>query len=123
MTDGVIKIAVADDHERFRKALCTHLRRMGFEVVAEASNGQELLFQLQSVSPSIVIADLSMPVIDGLEAIRRIRSQWPELPILALSINDDPMSVEAAVNAGASRFISKGGSPIELKGVLEEMLV
>jgi two-component system response regulator NreC len=115
--DQPVRVVVADDHEVVRKGVCAVLgSRMGIEVCAEASNGEEAVRETVRLRPDMVIMDVTMPVLDGLSATREIKKLMPEIPVLVLSVHDGPEIIRAAKNAGAQGFVRK----IEAVAVLLE---
>jgi two-component system response regulator DegU len=110
-----IRILVVDDHQIFRESLRQIIEgRKDMEVVAEADNGSSAIKQVQKFKPDIVIMDIRMPVVDGIDATRRIKSKYPEIKIIALSSHSDRSYVEKMMQAGASDYMSKICSPNEL---------
>lgn len=103
-----IRIVVADDHAILRDGICSLLERQpGITVVGQAGNGQEALAQAGKLRPDIVLMDVAMPVMDGLEATRRIKTAYPEIKILILTQHDNREYVEPLLQAGASGYVLK----------------
>jgi DNA-binding NarL/FixJ family response regulator len=103
-----IKIALADDHQLFRNGLKILLGGYDeFEVVAEASNGNELLKALETCPSDIVLMDISMPEMDGVEATGRLTRQMPDTRVIALSMYGEEEYYYRMVDAGAKGFILK----------------
>jgi len=103
-----IRVVIADDQALFREGLRTLLStRPEVEVVGEASNGQEALALMAQVEPHVVLMDLRMPVMDGIQATARIRDQWPAVPVLVLTTFDDDASLFGALRAGAAGYLLK----------------
>lgn len=110
-----IKVLIVDDHTIVRDGISSLLTLAGdMEVVGEATNGREGLGQVGKLLPDVVLMDIAMPVMDGLEAIRRIHREFSEVKTLALTQYDDKEHVFPAVEAGASGFISKTAASSEL---------
>lgn len=104
----IIRIALADDHQLFRNGLKILLSAYSeFEVVAEASNGAELLKLLEASPADIVLMDISMPEMDGAEATSRLARQSPDTNVIALSMYGEEEYYYRMVNAGAKGFILK----------------
>lgn len=101
---------MADDHQILRESIRRGLESAGELVVGEASNGQEAIELAHVTAPDIVLMDLSMPVLDGVEATRRITTELPEVRVLVLTMHDDPGRTRAAIAAGASGYLTKGTS-------------
>lgn len=103
-----IKVVIVDDHKAMRNGLAFLLNEIGnIDVVGQASNGMEFLDLLQTVMPDIVLMDISMPVMDGIEATRRALELYPELKILVLSMHNDEEYFQTMVELGAKGFILK----------------
>lgn len=110
-----IRIMVVDDHEVVRKGLRMFLSMDdAFEIVAEATNGQQALDLLQSVEVDVVLMDLLMPIMSGLEAIPIIRQQYPHVEVIALTSILSNGSVVSAVRAGAIGYLLKDTNSDEL---------
>jgi DNA-binding NarL/FixJ family response regulator len=109
-----VRVVVADDQELVRTGFAMILDRAGFEVVAEAADGVEAVTAAREHHPDVVLMDVRMPNLDGIEATRRIVSAQPEVRVLALTTFDLDDYVYAAVRAGASGFLLKDVSPDDL---------
>ncbi|MBI3480482.1 MAG: response regulator transcription factor [Nitrosomonadales bacterium] len=107
-----IKLAVVDDYELIRAGLvqCLNLAPE-IEVVAEASSGAELLDSLRVTRPDLVLLDMVMPNMSGSNLIAHVKSLYPKLPILAISMHNDANTVIRAMKAGASGYLCKDCSP------------
>lgn len=106
----MLRIVLADDHQLLREAIRRGLEEAGESVVGEASTGEQAVALARSTGPDIVVMDLSMPQVDGVEATRRINAEVPDVRVLVLSMHDDPARTRAAIAAGASGYITKGTS-------------
>jgi two-component system response regulator NreC len=103
-----IRLMLVDDHEVVRVGLKNFLQTQeDFEVVAEASNGEEAVSRAITTHPDIILMDITMPGVDGLEATRRLRVLCPECLILALTVHDDKQYFMQMLAAGASGYITK----------------
>jgi two-component system, NarL family, nitrate/nitrite response regulator NarL len=110
-----LRILIVDDHELVRRGIAALLlSRNGVELCGEASNGEEALQKAAELRPDLIILDVTMPVLNGLEAARRIREFLPSVPILMLSMHDGQQIMEEVKLAGAQGFLSKN----EVAGVL-----
>ena len=110
-----IKVLVVDDHTIVRDGICTLLALAGdIEVVGEAANGIEALKMVKELEPDVVLMDIAMPVMGGLEATRRIRKEFSRTRVLVLTQYDDKEYVFPVIQAGASGFISKVAASSEL---------
>ena len=106
--EETIKIVVVDDHEFFRKGLVLVLAKMKFvEVVGEATNGQELLDMLDAQPVDMVLMDINMPNMNGVEATQKALAKYPGLKIIALSSHEDEDSLETMIEAGVKGFLIK----------------
>jgi two-component system, NarL family, invasion response regulator UvrY len=107
-----IRIMLADDHAVVRAGYRFLLENVqDIEVVAEAASGEEALTRFEEVRPDVLVMDLTMPGIGGMEAIRRLRDKHPEARILVFSMHENATLVEHALKAGVSGYISKNSSP------------
>ena len=103
-----IRLMLVDDHEVVRVGLKNFLQTQeDFEVVAEASNGEEAVSRAMETHPDVILMDITMPGVDGLEATRRLRVLCPECLILALTVHDDKQYFMQMLAAGASGYITK----------------
>ena len=110
-----IKVLVVDDHTIVRDGICTLLALAGdIEVVGEAANGSEALKMVKELEPNVVLMDIAMPIMDGLEATRRICKEFPRTRVLVLTQYDDKEYVFPVIEAGACGFISKAAASSEL---------
>jgi two-component system nitrate/nitrite response regulator NarL len=106
---GIVRIVVADDQEVVRKrVVATLMSRGDLEVCAEASNGKEAVEKVKMLNPDLVILDITMPELNGLDAARQIRSFAPNLPILILSVHKSRQVVEEAKKIGVRGYVTKG---------------
>jgi len=107
------KIMVVEDSSRARSALMAYISlQVGVRITAEASNGLEAINKIKSSPPDIVIMDIQMPVMDGLEATKIIKKRWPKVKVIALTMYKKYQS--EALSAGADAFLVKGCSVAEL---------
>ena len=110
-----IKVLVVDDHTIVRDGICALLALAGdIEVVGEAANGSEALKLVKELQPDVVLMDIAMPIMGGLEATRRIHKEFPRTRVLVLTQYDDKEYVFPVIEAGASGFISKTAASSEL---------
>ncbi|MGE5424272.1 MAG: response regulator [Syntrophothermus sp.] len=111
----MINILITDDHPIVRNGLRLILTDEGdMKVVAEASNGAEALGKLKKIKVDVVILDITMPVMSGLEALVQIRALYPELPVLMLSVLSEEIFASKTLRAGANGFVHKETIPEEL---------
>ena len=110
-----IRVLVVDDHTIVRDGIRALLGLAGdIEVVGEAENGREALDRVRELVPDVVLMDVAMPTMDGLEATRRIHREFPQTKVLALTQYDDREYVFSVVEAGAQGFISKTAASAEV---------
>jgi two-component system response regulator DegU len=110
-----IKILIVDDHQMFRDGLKALLARQNdMEIVGEAENGQDAVAKTRKLHPDIILMDVNMPVMDGIEATRRIVAEIPDMKILALSMCTEAECSSGIMRAGARGYILKGGDIEEL---------
>jgi len=110
-----IRILVVDDHTILRDGICALLTLASdMVVVGEAANGREALEKVKELEPDVVIMDIAMPLLGGLETTRRIRKEFPETKVLALTQYADKEYVFPVIEAGAHGFISKTAASSEL---------
>ena len=110
-----MKVLLVDDNLPIRRGLRHILElRDGFQVVGEGSNGVEAIAQVERLRPDLVLMDMNMPVMNGVEATSAIKTRWPEVQVLALTAFGEMSLVAAMVKAGAAGYLLKGGSPEEL---------
>lgn len=110
-----INLMLVDDHDVVRTGLRSFLETQpGMQVVAEARNGEEALKRALETRPNIVLMDITMPGMDGLEATRRLKALLPNCIILALTVHEDKQYFMEMLNAGASGYITKQAAADEL---------
>lgn len=116
-----LRVLVVDDHPAFRRALTSALRMVDdIEVAGEADGGYDATRQVVQVEPDLVIMDLSMPDISGIEAMKEIHRSKPDLPVVFLTAHADPGVEREARQAGASGFLAKGTALADLVLVIHE---
>ena len=109
MTSDAVKVLLVDDQDLVRAGLRGILRsQFGFDVVGECADGSEVLAAVDSLGPDVVLMDVRMPVVDGIQATRELRSRDVSPPVLALTTFDDDEALAGILRAGASGFILKG---------------
>jgi len=108
----MIRVLLVDDHAVVRTGFRLLLQSLAeISVVAEAESGEAACQRFFELAPDVVVLDLAMPGMGGLEALRRIRARHPEARVLALSAHDDPMHARRALREGAMGFLSKRSAP------------
>lgn len=123
MADGIIKLIIAEDHAGLRETLVAVFSSFSKEIVviAAAENGKELIEKVESNSPDIVLTDIQMPLIDGIEATRIIKAKRPNIGIIAFSMLDDAFSLEDMIAAGAQGYLLKSADKEELVMALDSL--
>jgi DNA-binding NarL/FixJ family response regulator len=112
---GPIRVLVVDDHPMWRDGVRADLERDGAaQVVAEAGDGAEAVERARAVRPDLVVMDLNLPVVSGVEATRRIAEALPDIRILVLSASGEERDVLEAVKAGASGYLLKSATAAEV---------
>ena len=115
-----IRVLIVDDHTLVRDGIRALLSLVAdIEVVGEASDGKEAITKVRQLMPDVVLMDLAMPVMGGLEATRRIRREFPGIKVLALTQYDDSEYVIPIIEAGASGFVTKMSAFSELAAAIE----
>ncbi|MFN8598647.1 MAG: response regulator transcription factor [Anaerolineae bacterium] len=102
-----MRVLIADDHSLFRDGIGSLLQAAGFDVVGGASNGQEAIELAQRLQPDLILMDISMPAMSGIDAARQIKTLLPEIKIVMLTVADEDRILIDAVKAGASGYLNK----------------
>ncbi len=115
-----IKVFLAEDHTIVRKGLRLLLEgHADIEVVGEAENGREAIEQVEALLPDVVLMDITMPELNGIEATLRIKKSHPEIKILALTVHTNEEYIYQLLNAGASGYLDKNTAPTELLSAIK----
>jgi DNA-binding NarL/FixJ family response regulator len=110
-----IRVLIADDHPLFRDGLRTLLSAMPeTEVVGEAATGEEVIVQAATLQPDVILMDLHMPALNGIEATRALLRTSPHIGVLVLTMFEDDDSVFSAMRAGARGYLLKGADQVEI---------
>jgi two-component system response regulator NreC len=109
-----VKVLVADDHQILREGLVTLLAKAGMTVVGEAADGRTVVRLARELKPHVVIMDIAMPELNGIEATRQIVADVPGIKIIALSMHADKHFVRGMLQAGASGYLLKHCASLEL---------
>jgi DNA-binding NarL/FixJ family response regulator len=118
-----IRIVVVDDHTLFRRGLVGLLAEMdGFDVVGEAANGQDALYIIQAQKPDIVLLDVNMPEMSGVETLAELRKQEISSPVLMLTISQHEEDLIGAIRAGASGYLLKNTEPETLRQTILQVV-
>jgi DNA-binding NarL/FixJ family response regulator len=102
-----MRVLVVDDHSLFRDGLVSLLEAAGYTVVGQAGNGQEAVELARTLQPELVLLDLNMPVMNGLEALRHIKEEMPDIQAVMLTVSDDETNLIDAIKAGAEGYLLK----------------
>jgi DNA-binding NarL/FixJ family response regulator len=105
--DRPLRVVVADDHPFYRQGLVQSLRDSGIDVVREVPNAEAGIQAVEETTPDLVIMDLNMPGISGVEAARQLSKRFPAIPVLMLSVSAEEADVADAINAGAIGYVLK----------------
>ena len=117
-----LRILIADDHELVRRGVRTLLEaEPGWKVVAEASDGQEAFEKAKETKPEIVVLDIGMPRLSGLETARRLKSTFPQIKVLMLTVHDSERLALEVLNAGARGYVTKSDTARDLVIAIEAL--
>ncbi|GAA4841810.1 response regulator transcription factor [Paenibacillus vulneris] len=119
------RVLIADDHPLARQAVCTLLEgEEGFDIVGEADSGEKAILMCEDLMPDLVLMDIQMPGMSGLEATRRIKQLNPLIKIVMLTVSDDVADLFTAIQNGAQGYLLKNMDPddwiIYLRGLLDD---
>ena len=118
----VIRVVLVDDHPVVREGLRSTLPACGpVQIVGEAENGLQAIKIVGETRPDVVLMDVKMPVMNGIDATRRILQDFPECKVLALSMFDDPQYVEEMLRCGCKGYLIKDSSPLEVVVALQKV--
>ncbi len=117
------RILIADDHSMMRKGLRTAIEpHPDWEICGEATTGQEALEQTQALQPDLVVLDVSMPVLNGLEAAHRIAKRMPDVKILLFTMHNSPQFAKDVRKSGAHGYVCKSSGEEVLTHAMEVLL-
>lgn len=115
-----LRVVFADDHPHYRKGLIQSLSEGGIEVVREAPNGEAAIRAVAETAPDLVLMDINMPGMSGVEATRRLTELSPATPVLILSVSAEEADVADALLAGATGYLLKEAPPEEIITAIRE---
>ncbi len=119
-----VKIFLADDHKIIREGLINLLKKQpDFEIIGEAEDGHAAVKKTKALKPDIVIMDIAMPGLNGIEATRQIKTEQPEVKVIALSMHSEKRFVAEMLNAGASGYLLKTSAFEELVQAIQAVLL
>lgn len=120
--DRLIRIVLADDHPVVREGLRTMLPQCGpVEIIGEAENGRVLIDLVEELQPDVVLMDIKMPEMNGIEAMELLTRNYPHVKVLVLSMYDNPEYVRRLVKAGCRGYMLKDSSPHEMTSAVEKI--
>ena len=115
-----IRVLIAEDNVAYRYELLRVLKEFpNLEVVGEATNGEEAIYQAEELRPTIVLMDINMPKLDGIVATRHIKTHYKEITVIGLSVRADPYYVDAMRNAGAAELLAKENATEDLYDAIQ----
>jgi DNA-binding NarL/FixJ family response regulator len=118
------KIILAEDHPLFRRTIKSKLEEIiDFKIVGETGDGLELLALLEDLTPDLIVLDITMPGLQGIEATRKIKEIYPEVKVLILTMHKDKEYLQQALAAGAKGYLPKEGADTELIPAINEIRV
>lgn len=114
-----MRVLLVDDHSLFRNGIASLLKsRKDMQVVGEATDGMEAIEQARKLKPDVILMDISMPKCDGLQAVKAIKEELPQVRIIILTVSDDDRNLFAAIKNGADGYLLKTIEPVELYEML-----
>ena len=116
-----ISILLADDHVLVRQSLRSLLEREGFLVAGEASDGQEAIRRVESLNPEVVVMDISMPTLNGVDAARELSRSFPKTKLILLTQHDEDEYVSEALEAGVKGYVLKNQAPSDLVQAIRQV--
>lgn len=118
-----ITLAAVDDHPMFRKGVMRILEQVpDFTFIIEASNGQELVEKLATQRPDVILMDLEMPLMNGIQATQHVKEHWPEVKVIVVSMHDQDQFVTASMEAGANGYLLKDTDPEEVEKAIRKVI-
>lgn len=117
-----IRIALVDDHNLFRAGIRVLLEQIeDFEIVLEAANGKELLDQLPDSGVKVILLDIDMPVMDGIEATKEVQKRFPDIKVIILSLHDEDRIILHLMEIGASGYLLKDADPDDVEQAIRKV--
>lgn len=119
-----VKVVLVDDHALLRTGLASLTEALGHAVIYECNNGKELTEKIyKNDLPEIILIDINMPVMDGFETASWLKKNFPLIPVIALSMYDDEISIIRMIKNGVRGYILKDADPAELKEAIEAVML
>lgn len=116
LSENTIRVAIADDHSLFRQGMRNLLNNLpGIQVVMEAKNGRELMDNIPAFNPEVVLMDLEMPVLSGIEATKHVKRLYPSIKVIVLTMHDEELYVRNLMQLGANGYLLKNSEPEEVE--------
>jgi DNA-binding NarL/FixJ family response regulator len=116
-------VMLVDDNQKFLAVLREFLNEYNdIDVIAVAGSGEEALALLDSTQPAVLIVDLWMPDMGGLDLTRKVKARWPQLPVIVLTLFDSPRHRQAALDAGADAFVGKARMDADLLPAIQSLI-
>ena len=115
------RVLLADDHALIRQGLKALLEKQGFQVVGEASDGQEALRSVEKTQPDVAIVDISMPVLNGIDAARELKKSSPKTKVILLTQHDEDQYVTESLRAGVNGYVLKSQAADDLVHAIQEV--
>ena len=103
-----MRIVLADDHSLFRDGIASLLEQAGYEVVAQSNNGESTLEAVRQYQPDLVLLDIMMAGMNGVEVLRQIKADWPKIQVVMLTVSDADEHLFDSIRTGANGYILKG---------------
>ena len=117
-----IKVLIADDHQLFREGLANLLFSVeNIEVIAQAKDGNEVIEKVKHFKPDVVLLDIAMPVLNGIEATKKIKALFPEIKTITVSMHSDKQYVKGALEAGADGYLLKNCTYRQLTDAIQSV--
>lgn len=116
-----MRILLADDHALFRAGLASLLKAWGLDVVGQAGDGEEAIAKVRELRPDLVMMDITMPVLNGLEATKAIKAMFPDTKIVIITVSDDERDLFEAIKSGAEGYLLKNLQESEFADLINRL--
>lgn len=120
----MVRIVLVDDHKLIRDGIRSYLNadKRKYDLLDEAENGKEALEKIKQLKPDLVITDLNMPIMDGLELIKELKKNYPEIKIIVLSMIDEAQYIKQVLKLGANGYLLKNSGSEEVKKAVDTVM-